>query len=282
MVSTSAVQPRWASASSTTDDVDRADRAEVLGDHQVGVEPGGARPRRGGRGPRRARIAPDDERVDLGRRQPLRHRRGRDDPSRLRASAGEVALEGHARPRRRRRRSRTGSRSSRGAGRRSARRHLGRRQVARGRPDADRAGPARAGGAGGRVRRRGGRRRRADPAAGAAARAAARGARSRSSPPTSSASICGTTVSSATYYRRVRPDPRTFGPLMAAARSSGSVGGALVASQISARRRSTRSCSSSWSWSAPTCCSGRASVRTTALRYAGHRHVARRDGRPAW
>ena len=26
------------------------------------------------------------------------------------------------------------------------------------------------------------------------------------------ASICGTTVSSATYYRRVRPDPRTFGP----------------------------------------------------------------------
>jgi hypothetical protein len=28
------------------------------------------------------------------------------------------------------------------------------------------------------------------------------------------ASICGTTVSSVTYYRRVRPDPRTFLPLM--------------------------------------------------------------------
>ena len=30
------------------------------------------------------------------------------------------------------------------------------------------------------------------------------------------ASICGTTVSSATYYRRIRPDPKTFLPLMAA------------------------------------------------------------------
>jgi hypothetical protein len=28
------------------------------------------------------------------------------------------------------------------------------------------------------------------------------------------ASFCGTTVSSATYYRRIRPDPRTFLPLM--------------------------------------------------------------------
>ena len=45
-------------------------------------------------------------------------------------------------------------------------------------------------------------------------------------------SICGTTVSSATYYRRVRPDPRTFGPLMACA-FVGSVGGALVGSHIS-------------------------------------------------
>jgi uncharacterized protein len=45
------------------------------------------------------------------------------------------------------------------------------------------------------------------------------------------ASICGTTVSSATYYRRVRPDPRTFLPLMALA-FVGSVGGALVATQI--------------------------------------------------
>jgi uncharacterized protein len=45
------------------------------------------------------------------------------------------------------------------------------------------------------------------------------------------ASICGTTVSSATYYRRVRPDPRTFLPLMVLA-FVGSVGGALVATQI--------------------------------------------------
>jgi uncharacterized membrane protein YfcA len=45
-------------------------------------------------------------------------------------------------------------------------------------------------------------------------------------------SICGTTVSSATYYRRIRPDPRTFGPLMACA-FAGSVGGALIGSHIS-------------------------------------------------
>jgi uncharacterized membrane protein YfcA len=45
------------------------------------------------------------------------------------------------------------------------------------------------------------------------------------------ASIAGTTVSSVTYYRRVRPDPRTFLPLMALA-FAGSAGGAVVASQI--------------------------------------------------
>ena len=44
-------------------------------------------------------------------------------------------------------------------------------------------------------------------------------------------SICGTTVSSATYYRRIRPDPRTFLPLMLFA-FVGSVAGALVASNI--------------------------------------------------
>lgn len=44
-------------------------------------------------------------------------------------------------------------------------------------------------------------------------------------------SICGTTVSSATYYRRIRPDPRTFGPMMVLA-FAGSFCGALVASQI--------------------------------------------------
>ena len=45
------------------------------------------------------------------------------------------------------------------------------------------------------------------------------------------ASFCGTTVSSATYYRRVRPDPRTFLPLMLLA-FIGSGIGALVASLL--------------------------------------------------
>lgn len=45
------------------------------------------------------------------------------------------------------------------------------------------------------------------------------------------ASICGTTVASATYYRRIKPDPRTFVPMMACA-LVGAFGGALVASQI--------------------------------------------------
>ncbi|HEX5088169.1 MAG TPA: TSUP family transporter [Nocardioides sp.] len=45
------------------------------------------------------------------------------------------------------------------------------------------------------------------------------------------ASICGTTVSAATYVRRVRPDPRTFLPMMAVA-FVGAYAGAAVASQI--------------------------------------------------
>jgi uncharacterized protein len=45
------------------------------------------------------------------------------------------------------------------------------------------------------------------------------------------ASICGTTTASATYYRRIRPDPRTFLPMMLCA-LVGSFGGALVATQI--------------------------------------------------
>ena len=44
-------------------------------------------------------------------------------------------------------------------------------------------------------------------------------------------SVCGTTVSSLTYYRRVRPDPKTFGPLMLLA-FLGSLCGAVVASHI--------------------------------------------------
>jgi uncharacterized membrane protein YfcA len=45
------------------------------------------------------------------------------------------------------------------------------------------------------------------------------------------AGSCGTTISSVTYYRRVRPDPRTFVPLMVVA-FAGSALGALAASRI--------------------------------------------------
>src|SRR3954467_12626470 len=45
------------------------------------------------------------------------------------------------------------------------------------------------------------------------------------------AAISGTPVSAATYYRRIRPDPRTFLPLMLFA-FAGSAAGALVASQV--------------------------------------------------
>jgi uncharacterized membrane protein YfcA len=47
------------------------------------------------------------------------------------------------------------------------------------------------------------------------------------------ASFCGTTVASATYYRRVRPHAGTFVPLMAFA-FLGSLGGAVLASRIPA------------------------------------------------
>ncbi len=45
------------------------------------------------------------------------------------------------------------------------------------------------------------------------------------------ASVCGTAMSSATYYRRIRPDPKTFGPLMLLA-LAGAFGGAVLAKQI--------------------------------------------------
>ncbi len=45
------------------------------------------------------------------------------------------------------------------------------------------------------------------------------------------ASFCGTSISAGTYFRRVRPDPRTFLPLMLAA-FVGSLGGAFVASML--------------------------------------------------
>lgn len=43
--------------------------------------------------------------------------------------------------------------------------------------------------------------------------------------------VAGTAVSAATYYRRIRPDPRTFGPLMACS-FAGAIGGSLVASML--------------------------------------------------
>lgn len=45
------------------------------------------------------------------------------------------------------------------------------------------------------------------------------------------AAVCGTAASSATYYRRIRPDPRTFVPLMVLA-LAGAFAGALAASRI--------------------------------------------------
>jgi uncharacterized protein len=45
------------------------------------------------------------------------------------------------------------------------------------------------------------------------------------------AAISGTTVSAATFYRRIRPDPRTFLPMMLFA-FAGSAAGAAVASQV--------------------------------------------------
>ena len=94
-----------------------------------------------------------------------------------------------------------------------------------GRPALDRPPAAGARRAGSGLRRRGRRRWRADPAARAAARPA------RRSPvqmlaTNKLASICGTSVSSVTYYRRVKPHPRTFIPLMIFA-FAGSAGGAL-------------------------------------------------------
>ena len=86
------------------------------------------------------------------------------------------------------------------------------------------------------------------------------------------ASICGTTVSSATYYRRVGPDPRTFIPLMLLA-FVGSLGGALVATQI------PRSAFDPIVLGALVLVGGYVLFKpalgaATALRFSGHRHTA--------
>lgn len=84
-------------------------------------------------------------------------------------------------------------------------------------------------------------------------------------------SICGTSVSSATYYRRVRPDPRTFLPLMLLA-FIGSAGGAVVASHI------PRSAFEPIVLVALVLVGGYVLVRpamgtVSALRFTGHRHT---------
>ena len=86
------------------------------------------------------------------------------------------------------------------------------------------------------------------------------------------ASICGTSVSSATYYRRIGPDPRTFLPLMALA-FTGACLGALVASTI------PREAFEPIVLVALVVVGAYVVVKpsigaATALRFAGHRHTA--------
>ena len=86
------------------------------------------------------------------------------------------------------------------------------------------------------------------------------------------ASICGTTISSATYYRRIRPDPRTFGPLMLFA-FAGSALGAVVASHIPSEAFDpivlvALIVVGGWVLLRPSL------GGETALRFGGHRHTA--------
>jgi uncharacterized membrane protein YfcA len=85
-------------------------------------------------------------------------------------------------------------------------------------------------------------------------------------------SICGTSVSSVTYYRRVRPHAGTFVPLMAFA-FVGSFGGALLASHIS------KDAFQPIVLVALVLVGGYVLFRpelgtTTQLRFSGHRHTA--------
>jgi len=84
-------------------------------------------------------------------------------------------------------------------------------------------------------------------------------------------SVCGTTASSATYYRRIRPDPRTFVPLMVLA-FAGSVMGAFVAGRIPKEAFSpivlvVLVVVGTYVLVKPDV------GRVTALRFAGHRHT---------
>ena len=85
------------------------------------------------------------------------------------------------------------------------------------------------------------------------------------------ASIAGTTVSAATYYRRIHPDPRTFGPLMACA-FTGAIGGALVATLIPSEAFDpivlvVLVLVGAYVWFRPTL------GDVTELRFHGHRHL---------
>ena len=85
-------------------------------------------------------------------------------------------------------------------------------------------------------------------------------------------SICGTSVSAGTYYRRIHPDPRTFAPMMAVA-FAGSYAGAAVASRI------PREAFEPIVLVALVVVGGYVLVKptlgaATVLRYAGQRHLA--------
>ncbi|TIC86289.1 sulfite exporter TauE/SafE family protein [Nocardioides sp. GY 10113] len=84
------------------------------------------------------------------------------------------------------------------------------------------------------------------------------------------ASVCGTAASSATYYRRIRPDPATFVPLMVCA-LAGSFVGAIAASHL------PREAFEPIVLVALVVVGGYVLVRPelgerTALRFSGHRH----------
>jgi uncharacterized protein len=86
------------------------------------------------------------------------------------------------------------------------------------------------------------------------------------------ASVCGTSVSSVTYYRRVKPDARTFLPLMVLA-FAGSLLGAFAASHI------PRSAFDPLVLAVLVLVGGYVLLRpaigdVTTLRFSGHRHTA--------
>jgi len=85
------------------------------------------------------------------------------------------------------------------------------------------------------------------------------------------ASVCGTATSSITYYRRIKPDPKTFGPLMLLA-LGGAFVGALMAKQI------PKDAFEPIVLVALVVVGAYVLLRpelgeTTALRFAGHRHL---------